>query len=527
MDIADFFKEYAGSTKFNIGADEVNLSGTRKWDYDDFPGYSSTKGSAAAYTLPAAGEAVHVYLADHTQLKELLAVKLAGAFYTDDSYAAYVSAWDAAYALDQDYDATAEQIAQAAGDLQAAQDALVVRDVTLTVQFKTRMGDVEKLMERVDQTLKWGDSYAVSLPQYKNYELSGVEGGAVVDGTICGIMEQDALEIMVWYDCLLSFGGLETALADAPAEQGSYSDESWSAYKAEYDRVNTLYTSALADPTAVTQEQLDEAVLDLQVAAAKLVYGEVKLTLRYLTIVDGKTVEISADTYYWPGMTTYTFPVRHFKNYHFSHIVGADIQFVDTGANTGTITGLLEEETVIELWYDNAPSITELELLLAGAPGEQGSYTDESWAAYQSALMAAREFYNTNSENPALKVCQADIDEVTGALQGAITGLTVVDGQAGVEIIEANPLSPTVTKGRQAVICIVTSPDVEFITVTCGDTQIMLRRCSADLASNSSGQLEKRWMVSFIMDEAGEFTYVVHGLGSDGEATADVTFTCR
>ena len=38
-DIADFFKEYAGSTDFSIGADEVNLNYSPNWDYSDFPGY--------------------------------------------------------------------------------------------------------------------------------------------------------------------------------------------------------------------------------------------------------------------------------------------------------------------------------------------------------------------------------------------------------------------------------------------------------------------------------------------------------
>lgn len=40
-DIADFFKEYAGSTDFSIGADEVNLSSSYSpnWSYSDFPGY--------------------------------------------------------------------------------------------------------------------------------------------------------------------------------------------------------------------------------------------------------------------------------------------------------------------------------------------------------------------------------------------------------------------------------------------------------------------------------------------------------
>ena len=37
-DIADFFKEYAGSTDFSIGADEVNLNNSN-WSYSDFPGY--------------------------------------------------------------------------------------------------------------------------------------------------------------------------------------------------------------------------------------------------------------------------------------------------------------------------------------------------------------------------------------------------------------------------------------------------------------------------------------------------------
>lgn len=38
-DIANFFKVYAGSTNFNIGADEVNLTYTETWDFSDFPGY--------------------------------------------------------------------------------------------------------------------------------------------------------------------------------------------------------------------------------------------------------------------------------------------------------------------------------------------------------------------------------------------------------------------------------------------------------------------------------------------------------
>lgn len=40
-DMADFFKEYAGSTNFNIGADEVNLTSSYgpKWSYSQFPGY--------------------------------------------------------------------------------------------------------------------------------------------------------------------------------------------------------------------------------------------------------------------------------------------------------------------------------------------------------------------------------------------------------------------------------------------------------------------------------------------------------
>ena len=39
-DIADFFKEYADSTDFSIGADEVNLSNSKvKWKYSAFPGY--------------------------------------------------------------------------------------------------------------------------------------------------------------------------------------------------------------------------------------------------------------------------------------------------------------------------------------------------------------------------------------------------------------------------------------------------------------------------------------------------------
>lgn len=38
-DIADFFREYAGSSKFAIGCDEVNLNYSPKWTYNEFPDY--------------------------------------------------------------------------------------------------------------------------------------------------------------------------------------------------------------------------------------------------------------------------------------------------------------------------------------------------------------------------------------------------------------------------------------------------------------------------------------------------------
>lgn len=38
-DVANFFKEYAGSTKFNVGGDEVVLKYSKTWNYDDLPGY--------------------------------------------------------------------------------------------------------------------------------------------------------------------------------------------------------------------------------------------------------------------------------------------------------------------------------------------------------------------------------------------------------------------------------------------------------------------------------------------------------
>lgn len=39
IDMANFFKEFAGSTDFGIGADEVNMSYNKTWDYNDFVTY--------------------------------------------------------------------------------------------------------------------------------------------------------------------------------------------------------------------------------------------------------------------------------------------------------------------------------------------------------------------------------------------------------------------------------------------------------------------------------------------------------
>ena len=89
-----------------------------------FPGFTSCSKAAS---LPDATAPTEAYLADHSALEAALANKISNAdkTYTDDSYAAYETAYAAAEAVNANKEATEAEIAAAITYLTAAKEALV------------------------------------------------------------------------------------------------------------------------------------------------------------------------------------------------------------------------------------------------------------------------------------------------------------------------------------------------------------------------------------------------------------------
>lgn len=92
-----------------------------------FPGFTACNKSAS---LPEAGTIKRAYLADHTALEAALNSFISNEqrIYTDDSYAVYTAAYEAAKELNSDYGATEEQINAAIDAISSAAEMLILRE---------------------------------------------------------------------------------------------------------------------------------------------------------------------------------------------------------------------------------------------------------------------------------------------------------------------------------------------------------------------------------------------------------------
>lgn len=200
-----------------------------------FPGFESC---SAMTTLPTAATPAQAYLADHTALTAALANKIAKGDYTNASYAAYEAAYAAAEAVNARHDATAAELAAQVEALAAAEAALVVRGFTLTVNLKTTVDGMEKLLGTITKPLDDGDnSYEIYLPPMTGYTFEKTAGTiwtplASGDGSgfVRGVLVSDAA-VTVWYTNTPDTSRLNDLINEAVTAQGNYTAASWNAYQ--------------------------------------------------------------------------------------------------------------------------------------------------------------------------------------------------------------------------------------------------------------------------------------------------------
>lgn len=168
-----------------------------------FPGFTSCSQAAA---LPAGKEINQAYLADHTILKNLInnAVSNENGIYTDESFTLYKKALSDAIIVDSNYDATAQQLLDAAESLRNAENSLILQTVAdAEIISISKISDITPLGKKaglIIVTAPTAETLTVSLD---GEEIQPTEQKNA-------LQTKDGNQVRVWY---INF---------KPAEKGAY-----------------------------------------------------------------------------------------------------------------------------------------------------------------------------------------------------------------------------------------------------------------------------------------------------------------
>ena len=214
-----------------------------------------------------------VQLFDHSALTAALATKLSQGDYTDQSYQAYLLAYDAAVAVNKNNSSTTEQLAAALKNLQAAIDGLRIRTNTFTVECKTVINGSTILIQSTAYDLPKSDtSFNIFLPSLTGYDYLRTEGATFTplesgdgSGYLTGSAYSD-LVITVWYDNAVDLSRLNSLVADRITEQGSFTDESWAVYSQAVEEASNFVLAV-----GTRQSDVDKLVKALEDARTALI----------------------------------------------------------------------------------------------------------------------------------------------------------------------------------------------------------------------------------------------------------------
>lgn len=522
-DIADFFKEYAGSTDFSIGADEVNLSSGYgiKWSYSAFPGYVNELNrmlNAKGYTCRMFNDFIGSTTYNQSNSKAV--------YDFDDNIE--IMYWNS------DFNPT-------------------------TGKWDENIWHVKFFWENnTGSTDNWGDGgrtmynciqtncyyvlrVAASSTSYPNMDARNPEN---YNWTFYHSTEENIYN--EWYPADISEKGLYTEnAADVPEDQlgGAYfliwndyaalntEAEVWNGVK---DNTGTSsYTYSLFDRMAsniikMWNSDVNDSVTYTSFAAVRDTFGyfpgftscsaaanlpaATAATQAYLADHSALNAAIeSAVTdqgdYTDTSWEAYQEALEDAKTVNADHGATED-EINQAIANLNAAEANLEKKATVNL--------SELNAAIENAKTEQGDYTDASWKAYQDALEAAKKV--AASEDPT----QEDVDAAVEALQAAEKALEENPIEAvDAEIIRIEKISKTAVKGRQIGLRVVTSQSVEKLTVYLGETKQETTLCVyCDQTLTGDGEV-RVWLLNFPAEETGKKTFTVRGNG-DANLTLDV-----
>ena len=583
-DIADFFKEYAGSTDFSIGADEVNLNNSN-WSYSDFPGYvndlnrmlrakgytcrmfndfigSTTynkNGSKKKYTFDSNIEILYwnsdfnpntgswpegiwhvqffwnpsygdggrtLYNCIQTNCYYVLRVVNGGSFDGMDARDPNNRNWTFYHSTEKDiynewYPADISEKGVHTEDAADVPDAnlggayfLIWNDYA-SVSTQDQMwrgapaagnssGTYYLLNRMWSNIIKMWNSDVNKTVNFTDFEKVRDSLGYFPGYTAPSTAARLPGATVPTKATLADHSELTAALANKISSDG-YTADSYAAYEKAYTDAQTVNAN-----DGATEEQLTAALNNLKAAERNLVRVVSPMSVVLKTTVNGvEKIIATKPLAVEDGASTFSIYLAPLTGYQYERAEGATFVPLASGDGSGFIRGELSGNTAVTVWYKNTPSLARLNNLVAESESSQGSYTDGSWADYQNALNAAKNFSVSDTTT------QENVDAVVAALEQARSKLVVASDST--KILEVVKLAASTPVGKQIALKITTTPNVEELSV--GDVTMTL--CTGKVQTLNTGKTVKIWLVYIPATTAGKYTYTIYA----GSASAQVDVT--
>ncbi|MBQ7875636.1 MAG: S8 family serine peptidase [Oscillospiraceae bacterium] len=351
---------------------------------------------AAYEALKAAVDAL-VPRADASELEALIAEgeKLFEPDYVSETWTALVEAMQAAIAVANNPDATEEEIAAAIEALQAAMDALVKRGDKS--ELRDLIDEADSLFEVNYTSESWSESgieeaLAEAIAVYTDPDATQEEVDAACEALKAAL---DVLLKRTDYSVLLEMIAKAEALAGE-----DYTADSWAAL-----------TEALAAAKAVAEDEyafqteIDAAAAALQQAIASLVVRNTDALEEVLAEAEA-LVEEEYTPETWAAVE--------------EAVAAAEAVLADLNADQEEIDAAVKAlEEAIAALAERADTAA-LEEAIAKAEAENAeNYTEESWAAVEAAVEAAKAVLED------LNASQEEVDAAAAAIESALEKLAV------------------------------------------------------------------------------------------------------
>lgn len=519
-DIADFFREYAGSTDFSIGADEVNLSSSYspKWSYSQFPGYVNELNrmlNAKGYTCRMFNDFIGstTYNKSGSQAKYDFDSNIEIMYWNSDFNPTSGTSNEAIWPAEFFWNTNA-----GTGDGGRTIYNCIQTNTYYVLRIAaSNTGAYAGMDARNPENYNWTFYHSDEESIYEEWTPANVAERGKYSETVADIPSSQlgGAYFLIWND----YAALNT---EEEVWNGVYDQNDSSLF---YSLFNRMWSNSVkmwnsdinADVSFSEFENVRNSYgwFPLYTSCSSTASNPGVKAIAQATLADHSALEEAIKTKISNADGFYT--TASYADYEaaYNNAVAVNGKTDATAAEIADAISALNaaKDNLRELVIINKTALSEA---VDSAYTEQGDFTNETWFDYKDALDAAREVLS--DENAT----QEQVDTALAAYNEAKNALAIYkEGDA--RIFSIRRLTEYTPLGKKAGLVVYTSADTLDVTVSLDGTPVKLTKKIGNVQS-ISGVATGVWLVDFVPEETGTFDYTVT---ANGTTSLNVSVTVK